>query len=86
VRGRIPVEAGQRHLQIRGRLADLDLYRLEQNRPDSGGLFSMDGTYEINGNRLTVTTTGLLGSVSGYAITEITSRSFFIDGVEFTRQ
>ncbi|MDR1328439.1 MAG: hypothetical protein LBK23_02430 [Oscillospiraceae bacterium] len=49
-------------------------------------LISMNGTYEIKGDRMTVTTTGLLGSTSGYTITEITSKSFFIDGTKFVKQ
>ena len=52
-----------------------------------GGLISTKGTYTINGEKLTVTAS-LLGveSTSGYTITEITSKSFFIDGTKFVKQ
>jgi len=53
----------------------------------AGGLVSSSGTYAINGNRLTITST-LLGTetTSGYTITEITRDTFRIDGTLFTRQ
>ena len=52
-----------------------------------GGLISTKGTYTINGNELSVTSS-LLGieTTSGYTITEITSKSFFIDGTKFIKQ
>ena len=52
-----------------------------------GGLISSKGTYKINGNKLTITSS-LFGveSTSGYTITEITSKSFFIDGTKFIKQ
>jgi hypothetical protein len=49
-------------------------------------LISMDGTYEVSGTRLVITTTGALASTSGYTITEITSTSFIIDGTKFVRE
>ena len=52
-----------------------------------GGLISTKGTYTINGEKLSVTSS-LLGveTTSGYTITEITSKSFFIDGTKFIKQ
>ena len=52
-----------------------------------GGLISTKGTYTISGEKLTITSS-LLGveSTSGYTITEITSKSFFIDGTKFIKQ
>jgi len=52
-----------------------------------GGLIATHGTYSINGEKLTVTTS-LFGveSKSGYKITEIKSKSFFIDGTKFEKQ
>ena len=52
-----------------------------------GGLISTKGTYTIDGSRLTITSS-LLGieNTTGYTITEITSKSFFIDGIKFTKQ
>ncbi|MDR1131019.1 MAG: hypothetical protein LBL15_01190 [Oscillospiraceae bacterium] len=52
----------------------------------AGGIFSLNGTYDVSDDKLTVTTTGMFGSVSGYTITEITAKSFFIDGVKFIKQ
>ena len=53
----------------------------------STGLISSNGTYTINGNKLSVTSS-LFGieSTSGYIITGITSKSFFIDGTKFIKQ
>jgi hypothetical protein len=51
-----------------------------------GGLIGTSGTYTISGNKLTFTATGILASTTNYAITEITSKSFFIDGTKFTKQ
>lgn len=52
-----------------------------------GGLVSSKGTYTISGNKMTITSS-LLGveATSGYTITEITSKSFFIDGTKFVKQ
>ena len=52
-----------------------------------GGLISTKGTYTINGDKLSVTST-LLGveTTSGYTITEITATSFFIDGTKLVKQ
>ena len=52
-----------------------------------GGLISTTGIYRIDGNKLTITAS-LLGveSTTGYIITEITSKSFFIDGIKFMKQ
>ena len=52
-----------------------------------GGLVGTSGTYTINGENLSITAS-LFGveSTSGYTITEITSKSFFIDGTKFTKQ
>jgi len=51
-----------------------------------GGLISTTGTYSISGNKLTITSS-LFGieSVTGYTITEIASKSFFIDGTKFVK-
>jgi hypothetical protein len=48
---------------------------------------SATGTYKISGNKLSVTTE-IFGveSTSGYTITEITNKSFFIDGTKFIKQ
>jgi len=52
-----------------------------------GGIVSSSGTYTISGDKLTITSS-MLGTetTSGYTITEITSKSFFIDGSKFTKQ
>ena len=52
-----------------------------------GGLVNSSGTYRIDGERLYITST-LWGSESttAYTITEITSKSFFIDGTKFIKQ
>ena len=52
-----------------------------------GGLISTKGTYKTDGNKLTITSS-LFGveSTSGYTITEITAKSFFIDGTKFIKQ
>jgi hypothetical protein len=53
----------------------------------AGGLVSTTGTYKIDDDKLTVTSS-LFGveSTSGYKITEITAKSFFIDGTKFIKQ
>ncbi len=53
----------------------------------SYGIISSDGTYAIDGDELTITSS-MLGSetTSSYTITEITSNSFFIDGTKFEKQ
>ena len=52
-----------------------------------GGLISTKGTYTITGNKLAITASMFgVESTSGYTITEITSRSFFIDGTKFIKQ
>ena len=52
-----------------------------------GGLISSNGTYEISGNTMNITSS-LLGveTTSSYTITEITSNSFFINGEKFVKQ
>jgi len=52
-----------------------------------GGFISSDGTYSVSGTTLTMTTS-LLGqsTTTSYKITEITSKSFFIDGEKFVKQ
>jgi len=52
----------------------------------AGGLIGTSGTYTISGNKLTFKSTGILASTTGYTITEITSKSFFIDGEKFIKQ
>ena len=51
------------------------------------GIISSKGTYRIEGETLYVTSS-LLGieTTSSYTITEITAKSFFIDGTKFTKQ
>ena len=53
----------------------------------AGGLVSTRGTYIIDGDKLSITSS-LLGVeiTSSYTITEITKESFFIDGTKFTKQ
>jgi hypothetical protein len=53
----------------------------------AGGLISSSGTYTISGDTLSVTS-NLFGTetTSTYTITEITSKSFFIDGEKFVKQ
>jgi len=53
----------------------------------AGGLISTQGTYRISGDRMTITSS-LLGieNTTSYTITEITTRSFFIDGTKFVKQ
>ncbi len=53
----------------------------------SYGIISSGGTYAIDGDELTITSS-MLGSetTSSYTITEITSNSFFIDGTKFEKQ
>lgn len=52
-----------------------------------GGLIGTTGTYRIDGNRMTIKSS-LLGieNTTIYTITEITSKSFFIDGTKFIKQ
>ena len=52
-----------------------------------GGLISSSGTYTINGTNMTITST-MFGTetTTGYTITEITSKSFFINGEKFIKQ
>jgi len=52
-----------------------------------GGIATSHGTYSIDGNKLTVTST-MWGTTttSTYTITEITANSFFIDGTKFIKQ
>jgi len=52
-----------------------------------GGFISTTGTYSISDDKLTITSS-LFGveTTSSYKITEITSKSFFIDGTEFIKQ
>ena len=52
-----------------------------------GGIATSRGTYSINGDKLTVTST-MWGTTttSTYTITEITSKSFYIDGTKFIKQ
>jgi len=52
-----------------------------------GGFISTSGTYTISDDKLTITSS-LFGveTISGYKITEITSKSFFIDGTKFIKQ
>ena len=53
----------------------------------AGGLINANGTWSIDGDRLTVTIT-MLGSQTSsiYTITDITRNSFYIDGARFVRQ
>jgi hypothetical protein len=53
----------------------------------AGGLIGTSGTYTISGTTLKVTAS-MFGSESttSYKITEITSKSFFIDGTKFIKQ
>lgn len=52
-----------------------------------GGLVSTTGTYTIDGDNITITST-LWGTTTTQTnkITEITSTSFFIDGTKFVKQ
>jgi len=51
------------------------------------GLINSDGTYSINGTKMSITSM-LLGmeTTTSYTITEITAKSFFIDGTKFVKQ
>jgi len=53
----------------------------------AGGLVSTTGTYTIDGNKITITSS-LFGTSTTQTntITEITSDSFFIDGTKFIKQ
>jgi len=60
--------------------------RNEITMTTAGGLISSHGTYTISGDSLSITSS-LFGveTTTRYRITEITSRSFYIDGVRFNK-
>jgi len=57
------------------------------NEVTISNVITIHGTYKISGDTITVTSS-LLGveTTTSYKITEITSKSFFIDGTKFIKQ